>query len=414
MREYKKIYRRVLLIMWLVSFSCFVSGCEMPEELEYLKEEVRQEIDGIEEKEKEKRPKKNSSSDKEKEQKPKNVSDTEFVENPDCADNYVYSTLDREVRQVYQEVLQTIVEHKKKVAVSTLDTKVLEEAYTAVCADYGGVFWVSGYVYTQYTQGEQLIGLDFQPKYTMEYEQREEIQKQIDASAAELMAGISMTDTDYDKAKYVFEILVQNVDYDANIENNQNIISTFLSRATVCQGYACATQYLLQRMGIQSAIVTGTARGESHAWNLICLNGKYYYMDTTWGNSRYLDASSQAEKYVNYNYLAVTTEEITKTHQFSGNYPLPECTSMEDSYFVKENRYFTEWNPQEIGAKLTEMWNVGASEVAVKFSSLELYRYALQYFVTEQHIAEYCENITAIYYLEDEELCVLTFKFHQQ
>ena len=249
------------------------------------------------------------------------------------------------------------------------------------------------------------------PKYTMDSDEREEIQQQIDASVEELLAGISVQDSDYEKAKYVFEILVQNVDYDAEAENNQNIISAFLNRATVCQGYACATQYLLRLLGIQSAIVTGNANGESHAWNLVRLDGNYYYMDTTWGNSRYLDSDSQMEKYVNYNYLAITSEEISRTHILDNSFSLPECTHVEDNYFIKENRYFEEWNPESVGALLKESWNAGGGDVAVKFASPDLYAQALQYFITDQHIADYCENISSIFYLEDKELYVLTFHF---
>ena len=49
--------------------------------------------------------------------------------------------------------------------------------------------------------------------------------------------------------------------------------------------------------------------------------------------------------------------------------------------------------------------------MAVKFSSPELYQQALDYFITEQHIADYCENISSIYYLEDPEQYVLTINF---
>lgn len=327
------------------------------------------------------------------------------------AENYAYLTLNDDAKEVYHEILTTILEHEEKIEVSTLDVDMLEEAYRAICADYGGLFWVSGYVYTQYSKGGEPTGMEFQPKYTMDAGQREEIQQQIDASVEELLAGISITDSDYAKAKYVFEILVQNVDYDAEAENNQNIISAFLNRATVCQGYACATEYLLRLLGIQSVIVTGNANGESHAWNLVRLDGNYYYMDTTWGNSRYLDSDSQMEKYVNYNYLAITSEEISRTHILDTSFTLPECTHVEDNYFIKENRYFEEWNPERIGALLAESWNTGGGDVAVKFASVDLYERALQYFITDQHISDYCENISSIFYLEDKEMYVLTFHF---
>lgn len=327
------------------------------------------------------------------------------------AENYAYQTLNDTAKEVYHEILTTILEHKEKIEVSTLDVDVLEEAYRALCADYGGLYWVSGYVYTQYSKGGEPTGMEFQPKYTMDEAEREEIQQQIDASVEELLAGISVSDSDYAKAKYVFEILVQNVDYDAAAENNQNIISAFLNRATVCQGYACATQYLLRLLGIQSTIVTGNANGESHAWNLVRLDGEYYYMDTTWGNSRYLDSDSQMEKYVNYSYLAITSEEISRTHILDNSFKLPECTHTENNFFRKENRYYETWSPEQIGALLAESWNAGGGDVSVKFASSDLYEQALQYFITDQHIADYCENISSIFYLEDKEMYVLTFHF---
>lgn len=327
------------------------------------------------------------------------------------AENYAYQTLNDTAKEVYHEILTTILEHKEKIEVSTLDVDVLEEAYRALCADYDGLYWVSGYVYTQYSKGGEPTGMEFQPKYTMDEAEREEIQQQIDASVEELLAGISVSDSDYAKAKYVFEILVQNVDYDASAENNQNIISAFLNRATVCQGYACATQYLLRLLGIQSTIVTGNANGESHAWNLVRLDGEYYYMDTTWGNSRYLDSDSQMEKYVNYSYLAITSEEISRTHILDNSFKLPECTHTENNFFRKENRYYEAWSPEQIGGLLEESWNAGGGDVSVKFASSDLYEQALQYFITDQHIADYCENISSIFYLEDKEMYVLTFHF---
>lgn len=325
--------------------------------------------------------------------------------------NYAYTTLKDEVRTVYDEIVDAILKQEEKVDVSTLEVDILEEAYRAVCADYGGFFWVSGYVYTQYTRGGKMVGMEFSPKYTMSYEERMNYQTQIDSSVEELLGGISAQDSDYAKAKYVFEILIQNVDYDAASDNNQNIISVFLNRSTVCQGYACATQYLLRLLGVESTIVNGTANGEAHAWNLVKLDGEYYYMDTTWGNSRYSDDSSQTAKYVNYNYLAVTSEEISRTHVLDTSFILPECTALADNYFVQEGKYFAQWEPDKIGTVLGDAWNAGLDAVSVKFSSPELYAQAMTYFIDEQHIADYCSSISSVYYLEDSEQYVLTMNF---
>ena len=139
---------------------------------------------------------------------------------------YVYECLDGETKKVYDEVLAAILEQRESVMVSTLDEKVLDQAYRAVNADYGGLFWVSGYQYTQYLLGEQQTGLAFSPRYTMSYEERQGTQAAIDASVEQILSGISPADSDYDKAKYVYEKLIQNVDYVPDADNNQNIIRT--------------------------------------------------------------------------------------------------------------------------------------------------------------------------------------------
>jgi hypothetical protein len=329
-------------------------------------------------------------------------------------DRYVYGTLDDETRQVYDEVLQTIFSHEESAYVSTTDEAVLDAAYKAVCADYGEIFWASGYVYTRYTRGDELLELEFAPKYKFSEAEQEELQLQIDAKAEEILSSVSEEWDDYLRAKYVFEYLASNVDYDVEAPENQNIISTFLYGKTVCQGYACATQYLLRLLGIQSAIVTGEAAGESHAWNLVRLDGKYYYIDTTWGNSSYLEADSAdsgIKRFINYNYFGVTSEQIELTHVANDVFALPECNATADNYYVREGKYFTEWNPDAVGAILQAVYEGDKGAVSVRFASAELYDRMHEYLIEEEHITDYCSGISRLTYVEDATQQVLTFRF---
>lgn len=253
----------------------------------------------------------------------------------DVSGGYVYRTLTDEERVVYDEILSCVLNHEPKVSVSTLDKDLLDRCYEAVNADYGGLFWFDGYVYTIYRLGDETTGLEFAPKYTMDYEERLAMQRSIDASVEELLNGVSISDSDYEKAKYVFDTLVDNVDYDLDAPENQNIISTFVYRRTVCQGYACAVQYLLNQLGVESFIVTGVANGENHAWNMVLLDGDYYCLDATWGNSLVSAAEDVRGKFRNYAYLNVTKEELSKTHRSSSPFILPETESMEDNYYIK-------------------------------------------------------------------------------
>lgn len=328
---------------------------------------------------------------------------------------YVYGTLDEDTRVVYNEVYEILMNHEEKAAMSTLDSDLLERAYKAVCADYGGIFWTSGYVYTQYTRGDDLIELEFAPQYTMTKEEREAVQEQIDAEVerilAEITAEAGAMDDDYAKARSVFDYLASNVDYVIGAPDNQNIISVFLNRQTVCQGYACATQYLLAELGIESAVISGDAQGEAHAWNLAKLDGEYYYMDTTWGNSAYTDKESGVSRFINYNYFGVTTWDLMQTHQPNDSFALPECTAVEDNYYIREGKYFSEWNPDAVGSLYKEAYEAGNAAVSVRFANQELYDRYRAWFIGEKHIADYCSGISTLYYVEDRAQNVLTLSF---
>lgn len=317
-------------------------------------------------------------------------------------------------KQIYDEVLDAILNQKESVMVSTVDEKELEVAYDAVNADYGGLFWVSGYIYTQYKISDIRTGLKFTPQYTMSLEERENAQAQVDQKAAEMLGGISNADSDYAKAKYVYETLARGVEYDSEAENNQNILSVFLGGRTVCQGYACATQYLLNQLGVSCVVVTGSTDGTPHAWNMAVLDGEPYYLDTTWGNARYLNGNDELAGIVNYDYLNVTTAEITKTHRIETDFPLPECQDNLDNYYVKEGFYYTDWYPDEIGALYRNAWESGIPVVSVKFADAALYSEAKKYFIENQGLGDFCNGLRSFYYQENLEQNILTVHFREQ
>lgn len=326
-------------------------------------------------------------------------------------DCYVYQTLPEEVRTVYDEVYDAILYEKEDVALSTLDNEVLHQAYVSVMADHGGLFWVSGYTYTQYTRGEKLVDLHFTPKFTLTDDERMDMQAQIDETVSQILAGIDAQAPDYDKAKYVFDYLASNVAYSTGAPDNQNIISVFVNGETVCQGYAAATQYLLEKLDIPCAVVAGTADGQSHAWNLVKLDGEYYYMDTTWGNATYSGDGMGLDSFINYNYFAVTTGELQKTHQPNDDIIVPVCQAVKDNYYVHENLYFDTWDADNIGNVYRTAYEQGDGFCSVRFADRELYEQAFSYFITDQKIVHYCKGLTSLYYLEDSDQNVLTIKF---
>lgn len=325
--------------------------------------------------------------------------------------NYAYENLGQEEKQVYDEILSTILNHQEKMMLSSIDTEVMRKAYTAVCADYGGLFWVNGYVFTKYMQGDEQVGLEFAPSYTMTEEERQQIQQQIDKVVEQWLGNISITDTDYAKVKYIYELLSTNTEYAEEAPDSQNIISVFLNGQTVCQGYACAAQYLLKQLGIQSVIVSGTALGEAHAWNLFQMNGAYYYMDVTWGRGKYVEDTVE-NYFVDYKYMTMTTEEMLQEHIPEGELSLPECTAVADNYYRKEGAYIEEWNTETIGAYFTQAYEE-KQMVSVRFANSQLYDKAINYFFEEGNVAQYCPDVQEINYITEEDWLEISFYFSE-
>lgn len=326
-------------------------------------------------------------------------------------DRYAYQQLDEATRTIYDQVYNCIVEYNDKVTLSTKDSAVLQKAYEAVMADYGDLFWVNGYQYNTYSSGDKVVGIEFLPKYTISKDQRDVYQAKVEATADEWLSGISDTASDFDKALYVFETLVNKVDYNTDSIENQNILSVFLYQSTVCQGYADAAWYLLDKLGIDSTIIVGTANGENHAWNLVHLDGAYYFMDVTWGNSKYLDSSNDASKRVNYAYMATTSEEISQNHIITSTFEVPECLSNQDNYFVHQGLYYDQFAPEAIGSHFKQSYESGEAEISLKFSNSDLFSQVVSYFIDDNHLSEYCRGLNSVYYLLDESTNVLTVQW---
>ena len=327
-------------------------------------------------------------------------------------EKYAYGQLDAIEQTVYDEMLSTILNHEEKISLSTTDTDIMNRAYSAVCSDYGGLFWVNGYVFTRYKKGEELVDLEFSPKYTMTEEVRRQTQERIDRVVEEWFAGISINDTDYEKAKYIYETLALKTEYVEDAKDSQNIISVFLRKQTVCQGYACAVQYLLEQLGVQSIIVSGKALGQPHAWNLLRLDGEYYYMDATWGNNGYRNKEGVETSFIDYNYMAMTTAEMQMGHEPDMDINLPECTAVLNNYYIKEGNYVEEWHPEQIGAMLAKAWE-GKQVITLRFSDDSLKDQAFRYFIQDGHIADYCPGLSQINYLEDSLWKEISFCFNQ-
>ena len=333
---------------------------------------------------------------------------------------FAYESLDAQEQIWYEEIEQALGEMTDTVKLSTepigqgLDEQDIDRIFQCVLIDHPEIFYTTGYTYTKYSRGDRTVGIDFAGTYSLPVEEAVNKAEEIRGRASEWLSDIPSDASEYDKVKAVYEKIIFFTDYDLNASDNQNIASVFLGNSSVCQGYAKATQYLLNHLGVMCTLVQGTVdTGEAHAWNLVRVDGDYYYVDTTWGDASYRmeDGSGQEElPEINYDYLCVTTQELLRTHRIESVVAMPECTATQANYYVREGVYFTSYDAEQMQSIFDRAWESGRTEITLKCADEECYREICRVLIDEQEIFSYMpENSSTIAYAQNGKQLSLTF-----
>lgn len=310
---------------------------------------------------------------------------------------YAYHTLDESGRILYLELLDILVERQENITVSTTDADQLNHVFTCVMHDHPELFFVEGYQYTKYTVGDRITSISFIGTYSMTEEEIAQNQEKIDEYVNLCLAGMPQTQDEYSKVKYLYEYLIHQTEYDREARNNQNICSVFIGRYSVCQGYAKALQYLMQKAGMVSMLVTGYAQQEGHAWNLVRVNGAYYYVDATWGDASYAfedeETSYAGEDWpVNYDYFLVTTRELVITHVPDDLIRLPECREEKDNYYIREGLYLTEYDEDKLEWIFEQAYGKQMEYVMFKCSDEQLFDELKQRLIEQQGVFRFIQS----------------------
>lgn len=168
--------------------------------------------------------------------------------------------------------------------------------------------------------------------------------------------------SDYDKFKAVTNWIVSNVRYDDDNETKyqHDLTGAVLDGLVVCDGYAGTFYYMANAVGLNALFEDGIGNDNRirHAWNLVQIDGIYYYADPT--NAYFKEDGEPGS-------------EVLYGQKYFFSLYTPDSTTIKDTYKISQDDYLKEHSVCKGNHKLYES---GGRDVTCETPAQTQYRCA--------------------------------------
>lgn len=119
--------------------------------------------------------------------------------------------------------------------------------------------------------------------------------------------------TNYDKIKIFHDYVINNYEYDENKGYRSYSAYTLITKGkAICGGYSDIMAIYLSTLGIKNYKISS----DSHIWNYVYLDGKWYHLDATWDDP----VASDGKPHLLHNFFLITTSELHKLDTIEHNF----------------------------------------------------------------------------------------------
>lgn len=217
---------------------------------------------------------------------------------------YVYNSLSDKERTAFNKIYSGVTDYKHSVKISSMSEDEFNDFILKFYCCGSELFYMSDQIKYQINADGRVNECFFTYDY---YENStKSMQEQLDAKADEILSKITSDMTDADKLKYIHDYIIDNVTYDAEAMDCDNVYGALIKNRTHCQGFSKSICFLCDKLGIESLLITGDAGG-GHMWNMVKIDDKWYHLDATWDDPDHGGRSRS-------DYFLISDSTISQTH----------------------------------------------------------------------------------------------------
>lgn len=307
---------------------------------------------------------------------------------------FYFEELSAVEKEAYNAILEEIYDMPEQIAVPKITGEELDRVFSALLFDNPDLFFLGRKCAVETRLWHTYFSVD----YIIDKSELADMKAELEMQCKAFEKGLTNSEDEWLRELYVHDYIIEKCEY---LDPNEGLIYSSSYGALVkgeaaCEGYSKAAKLLLDRLGIENAIVSGNAdNGEgsgAHMWNIVKVNGNYYHLDCTWDDP----VSDDEDGLVMYAYFNLSDEMISKTHSnFSYDFG---CNSEEENYYVKTNTYFESYS-RSSEDRLTEIMltsvNEGRDRVQLRFADKKAYNEAVSQLIGEERICNVLVELSA-------------------
>ena len=229
-------------------------------------------------------------------------------------------------------------------------------------------------------------GNKIQVTYTADYYTTKSEEDALTSKIQTVMNNLNLSGkSDYDKVKLIYDYITTHVSYDEENKGKSpdveklhfSAYAALVKGKAVCQGYATLFYRMALKAGVPCRFIKGFSVDQNgnqvgHGWNIVKIDGKYYYVDSTW-DSYYTPST--------YHYFLKGSTNMLQDHSLDSNY-----TNIYNQYNISTTDYVKPTNlPTDVYAQsaaynaIKLQWSLpsGATSINVYYSTSQNGTYSL-------------------------------------